>query len=47
MTGLAIFGIVVLAIIALVILTVLLLTLPDFFKYLHMVKISSGRPGAH
>ena len=43
MTGLEIFAIVVLAIIALVILVLVLLTLPDFVKYLELLKMSSGR----
>lgn len=47
MTGLAIFGIVVLCIIALVIMALLIMVLPDYMKYLYLLKISSGRPGAH
>lgn len=47
MLGLAIFGIVVLGIIALVILALIVMELPDFMKYLHFLRISSGRRGLH
>lgn len=44
MSGFALFGIIAAAVVVLMIVVLLVLSVPDFFRYLHILNMAGDRP---